>query len=224
MIHGTRIAALLVVALLCWLSLSALAFTQPTPTSKCLRRKDRISNHHGSSLMQFIYQEGSEEETNAPPIQTLDNQDILIDVSKAPHIDDASYELILNNPLSVPVLIDCYKETCGPCKLIERSLKEALPKYITNNSLSFAKWDTETTDTSERFMSILREHNMTFRKLPTILLFMDGIPVAMNSGMMSAAAIDRFLEKHLPSDKPGKPRPKIGPDGALGVSTRKMNR
>ena len=174
--------------------------------------------------MQFIYQEGSEQETNAPPIQTLDNQDILIDVSKAPHIDDASYELILNNPLSVPVLIDCYKETCGPCKLIERSLKEALPKYITNNSLSFAKWDTETTDTSERFMSILREHNMTFRKLPTILLFMDGIPVAMNSGMMSAAAIDRFLEKHLRSDKPGKPRPKIGPDGALGVSTRKMNR
>ena len=214
--HGTRIAALLVVASLWWLSLSALAFTQPTPTSKRLRRKERISNHHGSTSM--FYQEGSEQETNAPATQ------ISIDISKAPHMDDSSYELILNNPQSLPVLIDCYKETCGPCKLIERSLKEALPKYVTNNSLSFAKWDTETTDTSERFMSILREHNMTFRKLPTILLFMDGRPVAMNSGMMSAAAIDRFLEKHLPSDKPGKPRPKIGPDGALGISTRKMNR
>lgn len=222
MMHGTRIAALLVVASLWWLSLSALAFTQPTPTSKRLRRKERISNHHGSSSM--FYQEGSEQETNAPATQIPDNRDISINVSKAPHIDDSSYELILNNPHSLPVLIDCYKETCGPCKLIERSLKEALPKYMTNNILSFAKWDTETTDTSERFMSILREHNMTFRKLPTILLFMDGIPVAMNSGMMSAAAIERFLEEHLPSDKPGKPRPKIGPDGALGISTRKMNR
>lgn len=172
----------------------------------------------------MFYQEGSEQETNAPATQIPDNRDISINVSKAPHIDDSSYELILNNPHSLPVLIDCYKETCGPCKLIERSLKEALPKYMTNNILSFAKWDTETTDTSERFMSILREHNMTFRKLPTILLFMDGIPVAMNSGMMSAAAIERFLEEHLPSDKPGKPRPKIGPDGALGISTRKMNR
>ena len=67
---------------------------------------------------------------------------------------------------------------------------------------------------------------MTFRKLPTLLLFIDGIPVTLKSGMMSAAAINRFLEEHLP-DGDGKgegPRPKIGPDGALGVSTRKMNR
>ena len=151
----------------------------------------------------LFYQRGPEQESS-------DNQDISIDFSKALQIDDSNYELILNNPHSLPVLIDCYKETCGPCKLIERSLKEALPKYITNNSLSFAKWDTETTDTSQRFMSILREHNMTFRKLPTILLFIDGIPVAMKSGMMSSAAIERFLEEQLPTDKPGKRRPKIG--------------
>ena len=165
----------------------------------------------------LFYQTGSEQESS-------DNQDISIDFLKVPHIDDSNYELILNNPHSLPVLIDCYKETCGPCKLIERSLKEALPKYITNNSLSFAKWDTETTDTSQRFMSILRENNMTFRKLPTILLFMDGVPIAMKSGMMSSAAIERFLEEQLPTNKLGKRRPKIGPDGALGISTRKMNR
>ena len=72
-------------------------------------------------------------------------------------------------------------------------------------------------------MSLLREYDMTFRKLPTLLLFVDGIPVAMKSGMMSAAAIERFLEENLGGRK-GERRPRVGPDGALGVSTRKMNR
>ncbi|KAK1742195.1 hypothetical protein QTG54_006760 [Skeletonema marinoi] len=75
-------------------------------------------------------------------------------------------------------------------------------------------------------MSILREHDMTFRKLPTLLLFIDGVPMALKSGMMSAAAIDRFLEEHLPDGelRGGERRPRVGPEGALGVSTRKMNR
>ncbi|KAL7535590.1 hypothetical protein ACHAXR_006591 [Thalassiosira sp. AJA248-18] len=151
-----------------------------------------------------------------------------MDLSNPPHIDDSSYELILNNPHSLPVLVDCYTDKCGPCKLIERTLQQTLPKYTssTNTRLSFAKWDTETKDSSEHFMSLLREHSMIFRVLPTLLLFMDGIPVAMKSGMMSAAALERFLEEHVPSDEPkeGERRPKVRPDGALGISTRKMNR
>lgn len=172
----------------------------------------------------LFYQEGPSTE-----------QQIVYDTSKATHIDDYNHETILNNPLSLPVLIDCYTDKCGPCRLIERSLQEALPKFISPRDhddkkshprLQFVKWDVESKEHSKQFMSILREHEMTFRKLPTLLLFIDGIPMAKISGMMSAAAIDRWLEEHLP-DGEGKGRdrrPKVGPEGALGVSTRKMNR
>lgn len=156
-----------------------------------------------------------------------------VDTSKsATHIDDFNHETILNNTLSLPVLIDCYTDKCGPCKLIERSLQEALPKFISPQGeksrprLQFVKWDAESKERSEQFMSILREQDMTFRKLPTLLLFIDGVPTALKSGMMSAAAIDRWLEEHLPDGegRVSKRRPRVGPEGALGVSTRKMNR
>ena len=170
----------------------------------------------------LFYQEGTPAE-----------QEIVFDISKSLHIDDSNHVSILNNTRSLPVLVDCYTDKCGPCKLIERSLQQALPEFISppgeiNSSprLQFVKWDADSADDSKQFMSIIREHDMTFRKLPTLLLFIDGIPVTLKSGMMSAAAINRFLEEHLP-DGDGKgegPRPKIGPDGALGVSTRKMNR
>mmetsp|Transcript_35313 Transcript_35313/g.72141 ORF Transcript_35313/g.72141 Transcript_35313/m.72141 type:complete len:219 (-) Transcript_35313:118-774(-) len=174
------------------------------------------------SPITLFYQEGTSSE-----------QQMNIDTSKALHIIDSNHEAILNNPLSLPVLVDCYTNKCGPCKLIERSLEQALPKFTTSSDdnqsrprLHFVKWDAESTDISKEFMSILREHDMTFRKLPTLLLFIDGLPVVLKSGMMSAAAIDRFLEEHLPDGelKGGERRPRVGPEGALGVSTRKMNR
>ncbi len=174
----------------------------------------------------LFYQEG-------PPTE---QQRVDVDTSKeATHIDDFNHETILNNTLSLPVLIDCYTDKCGPCRLIERSLQEALPKFISPHDhddkksrprLQFVKWDVESKGRSKQFMSILREHEMTFRKLPTLLLFIDGIPTAKKSGMMSAAAIDRWFEEYLP-DGEGKGRdrrPRVGPEGALGVSTRKMNR
>ena len=158
-------------------------------------------------------------------------------ITKAPHIDDTNHQLILNNAFSIPILVDCYTDKCGPCRLIRRSLEEALPKFtvttkdsqnpqITHQRLQFVKWDVESTENSKQFMTILREHDMTFRKLPTLILFVEGIPVALKSGMISAAAIDRFLEKHLPDGelKNVERRPRVGPHGALGVSTRKMNR
>ena len=68
---------------------------------------------------------------------------------------------------------------------------------------------------------------MTFTKLPTLLLFINGKPVASRGGMASATQIDMFLQKHLPSLEKGgeeERRPRQRPDGALGISTRKMNR
>ena len=157
------------------------------------------------------------------------------------HINDSNYESILlqqrqQEENSLPVLIDCYTNNCGPCKLIERELSIALPKYTTTNNnsnypprLTFCKWDTNTKEQSIQFMNIVRKHNMTFTKLPTLLLFINGKPVASRGGMASATQIDMFLQKHIPSlvEEKGveeERRPRQRPDGALGISTRKMNR
>ena len=149
------------------------------------------------------------------------------------HINDSNYESILlvqqqQEENSLPVLIDCYTNNCGPCKLIERELSIALPKYTTNSNpprLTFCKWDTNTKEQSTQFMNIVRKYNMTFSKLPTLLLFMNGKPVASRGGMASATQIDMFLQKHLPSLEKGEERrPRQRPDGALGISTCKMNR
>lgn len=39
---------------------------------------------------------------------------------------------------------------------------------------------------------------MTFRKLPTLILFVDGLPVAKRSGMATSGQLDQFLEENLP--------------------------
>ena len=49
-------------------------------------------------------------------------------------------------------------------------------------------------------MNLSRDHEMTFRKLPTLILFVDGVPVALRSGMASAEQVDKFLVDHLPNN------------------------
>mmetsp|Transcript_29240 Transcript_29240/g.62175 ORF Transcript_29240/g.62175 Transcript_29240/m.62175 type:complete len:249 (+) Transcript_29240:95-841(+) len=114
------------------------------------------------------------------------------------HINDSNYQAILQNSFQRPVLVDCYISNCGPCKLIEQSLQSILPKY--SDQLVAAKWDANKKENSRQFMNLLREGKMTFRMLPTLLLFVDGKPVAKRSGMATAGQIDRFLEEHLPAD------------------------
>lgn len=122
------------------------------------------------------------------------------------HITDANHESILFNDQNLPVLIDCYTSNCGPCKLIEKSLTKILPKYTTNinpeegyaERLIFCKWNADSKTESESFMNIMREYDYTFRKLPTLLLFYQGIPIAMRSGMATDIQIERFLEENLP--------------------------
>ncbi|KAL9184939.1 hypothetical protein ACHAXT_002716 [Thalassiosira profunda] len=118
-------------------------------------------------------------------------------VAVAPHLDDTTYASLLTNPSNLPVLVDCYVSRCGPCKLIERSLDTLLPAY--SDRLLFCKWDADKREHSQRFVELLREHDMTFRKLPTLVLIVGGRPVAIRSGMATAGQLERFLEGHLPA-------------------------
>ena len=93
-------------------------------------------------------------------------------VAGAPHLDDTTHASLLNNPRHLPVLVDCYLSQCGPCKLTERSLDALLPRY--SDRLLFCKWDADQREHSQRFVELLREHDATFRKLPTLVLVAGG--------------------------------------------------
>lgn len=182
-------------------TLTALAFTLDCP--KAHATKSATTNVKSLSISlgasRLFYQAGTEayaakQGTLAPGVVVSNSGTKTIE-----HIDNSNYQTILQNSLGLPVLVDCYVSNCGPCKLIERSLQSVLPGY--SNDLFFCKWDANETENSQQFMNILRKHEMTFRKLPTLVLFVDGVPMAMRSGMGTAEQIGTFLNGHLPMNE-----------------------
>ncbi|KAL7554554.1 hypothetical protein ACHAWF_018013 [Thalassiosira exigua] len=172
MVHRVHPARLVLAA--SWAAASSHAFA---PTALPPTRASALS-----------YQVGTEAFPAAPEAAT----------DGMPQIDDSNHRSLLNNPLGRAVLVDCYVSKCGPCKLIEKSLRQ-VRALRTNDDMIFAKWDADEKDRSREFMDLMRSHDMTFRKLPTLVLFADGVPVAMRSGMASAGQVERFLEEHLPA-------------------------
>ena len=154
--------------------------------------------HFQPSSSKLFYQAGGVVDTvlqQRPPTTT---NDISLDTKEAIHINDINYKSILQS--NKVTLIDCYIPNCGPCRLIDKTLSCILPRYTTNNRLTFYKWNVNERTNSQDFMNVIRQYDMTFSKLPTLLLFVDGIPKAMRSGMASVSQIDMFLEEHLPRD------------------------
>ena len=127
---------------------------------------------------------------------------VLRDRKKSKHhtisqINDSNYHQILSQ--NKAVLVDAYVSNCGPCKLIERSILNILSKY--SGKVKFAKWNADTAmnkKNDNQFMNFLREHNMAFRKMPTLILFVNGKPIALRSGMGTSAQLENFMMDHLP--------------------------
>ena len=123
-----------------------------------------------------------------------------ITTTKITKMNDSNYKDVLNNPVH-PVLLDVYVSNCGPCKLIEQTLLLSMPKYASR--VHFAKWNADNREDSTQIMKLMREHNVHLGKMPTLLLFVDGKPVASRSGMATSAQLDTFLMDNfrlLPND------------------------
>lgn len=137
-----------------------------------------------------------------PPVYSLTTTHMVQGENGIVHIEDKNHLSVLHNPLDRPVLVDAYTATCGPCKLIERTIRTARTKYADN--IDFVKWDAATGKSdSKKFMEMLRNHDMTFNKLPTLILFKDGKPIALRSGMCTEKEMDTFLSDNLDALSPG---------------------
>lgn len=97
-------------------------------------------------------------------------------------------QLVVQNSLNKPVLVDFWAQWCAPCKVLMPLLEKIIASYA--GELLLAKVDCDA------------EHEIVARlgvqSLPTVVLFKDGKPVDGFTGAQSESEIRALLAKHVP--------------------------
>lgn len=106
---------------------------------------------------------------------------------------DTNHAQFLSDDASKPVLIDMYATWCGPCKLIEPVLDRCADKW--ESHLDVTRFNVEAENPTLKLELTLKE--MMPRKLPTLVLYQNGQPIATRSGLINDDQLDAFLKEHL---------------------------
>jgi len=115
-----------------------------------------------------------------------------------PTITDENSATLLTNPNSPnrPVLVDAFAPWCGPCKLLDKVLRKVQPNYI--NAIDFCRWNVNDVDGTERLRAQFLNAGYELTKLPSLIVYRDGVPVAVRPGFANEYQIQDFLESTLP--------------------------
>mmetsp|Transcript_7387 Transcript_7387/g.18319 ORF Transcript_7387/g.18319 Transcript_7387/m.18319 type:complete len:347 (-) Transcript_7387:464-1504(-) len=113
-------------------------------------------------------------------------------------IDDDNRHILLHPPSapSRPVLVDAFAPWCGPCKLLDKVLRKAQPDYA--GRVDFCRWNVNDKEGTKELKQMFLDSGHTLSKLPSLIVFREGEPVAVRPGFANEFQLDDFLEKTLP--------------------------
>eukprot|EP00804_Cyclotella_cryptica_P020324 CCRYP_014070-RA/>CCRYP_014070-RA protein AED:0.03 eAED:0.03 QI:314/1/1/1/1/1/2/522/209 len=97
---------------------------------------------------------------------------------------------------SRPILVDAFAPWCGPCKLLDKVLKKSQPRYI--GKVDFVRWNVNDAENTALIKSHFIQMGYTLNKLPSLILYREGEPIAVRPGFANEFQLDDWLEKTLP--------------------------
>lgn len=98
-------------------------------------------------------------------------------------ITDANYEKEISSGL---VLIDCWAEWCGPCRMVAPVLEELSKEY--DGKVSIKKLNVDDNQKTAQDLGI--------QSIPTLLLYKDGELVDKAIGALPKNQIKNFIARH----------------------------
>ena len=85
---------------------------------------------------------------------------------------------------------------CGPCKLLDKVLQKAQPRYA--NKVDFCRWNVNDKNNTAQIKAHFIDNGYTLSKLPSLIVYRDGVPIAVRPGLANEFQLDDWLETTLP--------------------------
>jgi thioredoxin 2 len=101
-------------------------------------------------------------------------------------VGDAAFDRVIGDT-EVPVVVDCYADWCGPCKMMAPLLDDLA--HDRQGDLLVTKLDTDRNQATARRFDI--------RSIPTLLIFSGGREVGRQTGAVPRAQLDALVQAVL---------------------------
>lgn len=111
-------------------------------------------------------------------------------------VTDDNMAALLHPPSKRPVLVDAFAPWCGPCKLLDKVLRKAQPRYL--DRVDFLRWNVDDKEKTAELKKIFIDSGHKLTKLPSLILFREGVPTVVRPGFANEHQLDFWLEQSLP--------------------------